>query len=285
MAKKTVRPNPRTASIKEQDPKLWNMKCYFKSLDWRELWEKWYLTLAPNGLYQYVTVRQFVLGLEVATNDVQREFLIWYLGPIGKEAPKDQDYSFIDTPQDWIQKRETGGWISDKTKSAYGRFVTQKLNVLQRMEEVGQQALLHDVFRAEQAAAQIDKDFAAGLSLRNFSAAENTARTEKYFDLQERAQRWKAKAFHLWLNSMGINMEQLDGLTQLMAGVAMLSKVTAPESQEKSNMERIVESLTQSALLKAHRFKGELLAEMQGKLIEASATPIEEPKKGSKKVQ
>lgn len=254
------------------DRSLVDMRSFFESLDWVELWERWNLDLNDNGFLKYRSIREF--SQEIGLNELQKKFLAWYLGPVGEDTKTAKDnaakWAFVGAPQDWLTLRKTQGWNNDQNRERYAKLVAQKQGALEKMEEVGSQVILRRIYKVMHMAEAVEENFSAGILLPNFSASRNDERARLFCYLQRQFADLITTYHESWMASLGVNVHQMDALTQMLAA-ANVAKISG--SSKDSGVGDVIRALTEAALIKAHQFSIPLPDDMKAKLIEGAVQP------------
>jgi hypothetical protein len=257
------------------------MRVYFESQNWAELWEEFYLELNQNGFPKYQTLHQF--AKEKARNNLQYNFLMWYLGPDTVNVMGEKDggaWSFVDGPQHWLERRQNKGWVNKQSEEKYAALVASKIGALDKLEEVGSQVLFKNMQKALHMSDMIDEQFSPGIMLPNFNDRRNADRARLYLELQAKAHKLAIMNFEAYASSLGINVNQMDGLTQMLAG-ALIGKMTSTE-EKKDGVQSVLKSIVESAMMKSHTYGLPLPDDINKKLIEARPNgPLVPPKKAN----
>lgn len=262
-----------------KDRTLTDMRRFFQSLNWKELWTEWFTELDPSGSLRYRTVGQFARAK--SRNPVQKEFLQWYLGP--KKDPDEwkDKYPFVTGPQDWIEKRESGGWVSDeelkKIAKQYGKIGQ---DALEAMKQVGNTLILNCMLRFDWLGKKLDEGLRGGLFLPNLSFAENVARIKLFFGLAAKINDEQVKLFKEgYAKAYGINFDDMQGVQALLTAASMSSQ----HVDKKSLTDEFFEQIMRMSVQKHVKFDMPLPDQMQQKVIDVGTKESEVPDK--KKVQ
>lgn len=261
---------------KPKDTTLTSMKAYHYSVDWTEYWEEFYLTIEKDGRPKYKSVAKFASAK--ANNAKQREFLKWYLGKPGDNAQLDEEYKFA-KPQDWLYKRETGGWYTRANLDLASKEIRQKINALDALREAGNGVVLRMLARVDHLANKLDEVFQGELFVPGKTEAENYARTRTYFALHDDLMKMTEKALLMYAKSHGIDFEHLEGFSSLIAASASTQK---ENTQATNRLSQAMEQIVSMALIKSGKYGTPLPPSVKDKLIEASALPPIPEKKGNR---
>jgi len=248
------------------------MIAFHRAQDWTALWEDFYLSIDQSGRHRYRTIKQFAGA--IGKNEAQKKFLRWYLGPALPDEANiaDEKYPKV-TPLDWMDKRETGGWYTEKNLVEAGKEVRNKFDALASLKESGGLPLRF-MQRIEKLAQKLDQAFLGELFVPGRTEAENIARTEGYFRLLDRLLKMEGEAFHLYAKSLGIDFQNMEGFASLLAASA---SVQSANTQATSRLSQAMEQIVSMALTKSAKYGTKLPPEVNQKLIEVSAQS--EPKK------
>lgn len=266
-----------------KDRTLTDMRRFFHSLNWKELWTEWFTELSPSGSLKYRTVGQFARAK--TRNTAQKEFLQWYIGPKKDLDELKAKYPFIiDGPQDWVEKRETGGWIpEDEYKKIVKKYGEIGQNALQAMQKVGDTLILNCMLRWDWLGKKVDEGFRGGLFLPNLSFAENVARVKLLFGLASKVNQEQIHLFKEgYAKAYGVNFDDLDGVQALMTASAMVSQQAGKHVQ--SGVEKFVQMMSEMALYKSATYGNPLPPEVEQKAIDIGGEEIK-TESNKKKVQ
>jgi hypothetical protein len=184
---------------------------FYKSLDFVSLWEDFYLTLDENGVHRWKNVFQFANhhGRTVE----QRRFLMYFLGPDNYDQDLYDKYFFC-KPQDWLRKRETGGWYNDESIKQAAKIVRSQNDAFGVIQEAGREVTLPVLIKVSRLSEEIDKAFEHRPFL-DPSKPENIARAKQYFDLQDRAFDLYERYTDLLAKQHGINFQDFESFQQV----------------------------------------------------------------------
>jgi hypothetical protein len=185
--------------------------CFYKSLDFVSLWEAFYLTLDENGHHRWKNVFQFANhhGRTVE----QRRFLMYFLGPDEYDEALYEKYPFC-KPQDWVRKRETGGWYNDESIKQAAKIVRSQNDAFSVIQEAGREVTLPVLIKVSRLSEEIDKAFEHRPFL-DPSKPENIARAKQYFDLQDRAFDLYERYTDLLAKQHGVNFQDFGSFQQV----------------------------------------------------------------------
>lgn len=202
-----------TISAKRQDSVLRSMPVFHRMTDWAELWDEWYSAVNRDGGPKYKYLSKFI---EVKSrNDAQRDFMRWFLGP--RKEEEESPYKWCSMgPQDWVEKRRTGGWFTDASMGAVSKEIRRRLTALEALREAGNGITLHSLVRAEQLAKEVDRSFNGTMFLEGAKFENNVRRAHAYLELHRQILNMKAQAQDLYAKSHGVNFDDMSGLTVLL---------------------------------------------------------------------
>ncbi len=202
-------------SPKRQDSVLRNMPMFHRMTNWAELWDEWYLAVDRNGGPKYKYLSVFIEAK--AKNEAQHDFMAWFLGPKPKDDEEESPYKWCSMgPQNWVEKRKTGGWFTDSSISTMGKEIRRRMTALEALREAGNGITLHSLVRAEQLAQELDRSFHGKIFLDGDSFDKNVKRARTYLELHSQILSMKEKAQDLYAKSHGVNFEDMSGLTVLV---------------------------------------------------------------------
>jgi hypothetical protein len=247
---------------------LTDMHRFYRNTDWSNLWEDWYLSVNPQGQFKYKTLRTFIK--KVAVSQEQKRFMSWYLGPKQNPDMEQVNYPYVpDGPVDWVEKRNSGGWFSDKNLVVLGKEITRRVNALDAMRTAGNTFTLHSLARAEQLAQRLDEEFRGSFFLPGLSLSQNSVRAELYVSLHTKLLDYKAKAQDLYAKSHGINFEDMSGLVQLMTASAMATtQAQLADGKQPTKQEAAITKFVEMTLAKASRYQLPLPTDIEAKVEE-----------------
>jgi hypothetical protein len=263
-----------------QDKTLTSIPIFFRSVDWAEWWEEFFNAVAQDGSYKYATIKTFVF--EKGRNKRQKDFLRWYLGPEVQEEEVPTGYERY-KPQDWVAKRESGGWFTDENLKALTHGIRVRMNSLEALRECGNKLTLNSVARMEQLARQLDKSFAGRFFLPNLAWGENVQRANAYLQLHKQILSLIDHAQSMYARSHGIDFGNLDGFASLLTA-SMLHSQTSTDLKIKDRPAKVLETLTQMTLGKAATYGLALPKEMGEVIIDTEVDDQDHPKHKIKKV-
>lgn len=191
--------------------RLTPIEYFYKSTDWVSLWEDFYLTLDTNGLYFWKNI--YWLAQKHGKTPEERKFLCYYLGPPCYDDALNDRYSFCQ-PQDWQNKRETGGWYNDESIKQAAKLVKAEMDSFGTIREAGTQVTLPILVKISRLSEQIDAAFEYKPFL-DPSKPENLVRAQRYFDFQERAADLHERYTTLFAKQNGINFEDFGSYQQV----------------------------------------------------------------------
>jgi hypothetical protein len=262
--------------LKYNKASLTDMKTFFNNTDWMVWWEDFYLSIGFGAESLYRTVRQF--AKRKAKSQEQFEFLLWVCGP-GPQDPQNptaqekklQERWPFAKPMNWYQKRETGGWFSPEAILESGKTVKAKLHALESLKEAGDLSTLPFLFRLEALAQQLDKEFQGRLFLPRLSTAENESRARLYLSLLERIMQMKATADNMYARSLGVNLDDMDGLTRLLT-ISLGARAIEEQSPENKRLGTALTAINSMMLQKAAKH-GTPLPAGTGEVLDITLAP------------
>lgn len=253
---------------------LSDMHRYYRSVNWADLWEDWYLSLDEGGDYKYKTIYQF--AKHHGESQAQRSFLLWYLGPpVDKEEQNEFGrYTFIDGPVDWMKKRQDGGWFTGENVKKLSKELKRRFNVLDKMSAIGDTIGVEFLERAQAIASQLDNEFKGSL-------LKYPGRTKLYLQLQDDVLAYYAKAQKLYCESLGVNLEDMSGLVHLMTAAAQQATTRANTNgiQAPSREQAALRSFVEMTMTKAARYQLPMPADAEATIIDAIEEVDEAPRK------
>lgn len=253
--RKPARPVPMEIPRGVNTRPLKDMKLFHGRVDWRKWWEDFYLRINESGLPLYKSVRHF--AHRRAKSPEQKEFLIWVLGP-----QKDLDSNIAKwpfaKPMDWDTKRDSGGWFGKESIKGLASTIRAKRDALESLREAGELTTLPMLVRLEQLAQQVDKAFSGSIFVEGLSISANYARANHYLGLLNKIINMKAKADDMYARAHGVNFDDMDGLSRLLAA-SMQSRIQeSGKTPEQTRYESTMTALNEMMLKKAAKFDFEL---------------------------
>lgn len=252
-----------------------NMFNFFSSIDWVAYWEEWLTKVRPDGKPYYRSPLQFAVAK--GKNQPEKDFIVWFLGAKGDEDHNHR-YPFT-TPQDWLKKRETGGWYTDDQLKQVSREFAAKENALEALREAGNKYILRFFPRLERLAQKLDEAFLGELVLPNNSWAENLARIRQYFGFYQDLLGMSERAQEMYAKAHGVSLENMESFAQLLTISATLHQQTGDQSQRRLN--HAMQEIAAMALMKSHKYGTPIPDDVKDKLIEASFTKEEDKGKAN----
>lgn len=284
-----VLPNARAAKRVEEpgkdgyrkiaDPKdriLSDMRMYYNHTDWGEMWEDFYLSVTSTedgNKYRYRSIHAF--AREKAQSAIQYEFLIWYLG---KNNPDDTDcqakcvkYSYVKGgPVDWADKRNNGGWFTNKSLRAISNDIARRMTALDALRELGNTYSLIFCARAAQLATKIDEAFRGSMFVPGNTFRENETRARSYLKLQQECLDYYMKSQRCYAEAHGVNFEDMAGIVQLMQATAIQQAAKqAGTERAVTTAERATTAVVEMIMTKAAEYKIPLPEAAEAKILEA----------------
>lgn len=249
------------------------MGAFHKSVNWLIWYEEWHSEIDSSGFYRYKKIYDFARAK--AKSKEQLEFLMWYLGP--NVATDNSKYPFVDGPMDWKEKRESGGWYTDKALKEASKQIAAKMDSLEAVREGGNGAILWSLTRTQRLAQKLDEAFQGKFLVDGLDFAKTVERARAYLILHKQILSMQAQAFDLWAKANGINYESPQGLGELIAASAIAAHRQG-EVKEKTRVELAMEKLWEMSINKAAKYDLELPKEAVEAISEATVEP---PKKKS----
>lgn len=223
-----------------------DMKRFYRSVDWLAWWEDFYLGLTSAGTPKYRGVREFAKSK--AENDVQKDFIEYYIGPTVpiEEVPK--DWKFVE-PQDWLQKRKTGGWYAPKTLQAISQQITKANQSLEAMQEIGHKFTVKMLARYASLMDQLDAEMGGHFFSPDLNMQDNRRRAGMYVRLHREILTLMEKAQDLYAKNHGVNY-MMDGISQLMLGAKMNDALAGGDPQQ-NRIKGVVNKIIDMTLTKS----------------------------------
>lgn len=243
-----------------------DMRAYHRVIDWAEWWEEFYLAVKENGTPKYKSYRSFAKAK--ATNDLQRDFIEYIIGPPGifeSVPPSWETYK----PMDWDEKRESGGWYSDKSLQKLTSEVQKHATALEALAEIGHKFTLRSLMRFERLAQQLDAEFKGRFFVDGLSYGENLQRADKYLQLHKEILRLQSDAQDMYARAHGVNYS-IDGFQTLLMGMRM----TSGDNPEQNRVGKVVNKIIEMTLTKSTTHDVPLPESMTNAIV-----AIDQPKK------
>jgi hypothetical protein len=250
-------------------------RTYYRSINWAQWWDE-FIGIKASGRYNWRRTFSFILSK--TKKEKEREFLFWYLGPPVPEG-ETSPYPWVE-PQNWIEKRRTGGWFTNTNLRMYSVEIRRRMNALEALREAGNGITLHSLVRAEQLAQELDRSFKGQMFIDSLGFTENVRRTEAYIGLHQQLLALKGQAQELYAKSHGVDFNDMAGLVQLISSAAINGTGENANSREKAALNAVVEM----ALTKAQKYSMDLPAGAVEVMGEAVVT-VDENDKKRRKVQ
>jgi hypothetical protein len=224
-----------------------DMRRFHATLDFSELWQDFYLSLRPSGTPRYKSIRGFV-NSKAGWGEKQKDFMYWLLGP---EEPVDtamsQQYKWC-SPQDWEEKRSTGGWYSEQSLRDYGKSVRDKIDALESLRAAGNNVTINSLVRVEYMMQQLDKEFGGRFLVETLSAKANAERASLYVRLQKQLLGMLDQAQDIYAKSHGINFHDMSGFESLLTAQMLTRRVEAKEDNGRKVMEKLIDMTLEKSL-------------------------------------
>lgn len=222
-------------------PTTEDIRQFHKSLDFAALWQEFYLALKPNGSLLWQTVRSFITKYP-GWSAVQRDFMYWLLGP---ETPIDDDmvrvYGSWYEPQNWDEKRRTGGWYSEEAIRDYSKSIRDKIDALDSLRAVGNGVTVNALVRVERLMQQLDKEFGGRFFIESLTPKANAERATLYVRLQKQLLDMLDQAQEIYAKSHGISFNDMSGFEKLLAAQLMTRNVEVKQDNGRKVMEKLIE--------------------------------------------
>jgi hypothetical protein len=221
-------------------------RAFHGSLDFAELWDDFYLSVKPNGYPKYGSIRNFV-GRQL-WSDPHKDFMYWLLGPAEpRDAAMETKYPWA-LPQDWEEKRRTGGWYSEDSLKEFGKNIRGKIDALESLRAAGNGVTVNSLLRIERLMQQLDKDFQGRFFVDGLDLKENAARATLYIKLQERLLVMLDKAQDIYAKSHGINFHDMSGFEQLLAAQLLTKHAETSQSKGRQVMEQFIDMTLEKSM-------------------------------------
>jgi len=261
-----------------KDKTLDDMRAFHNSISWTEWWEDFFLGIDDRGHFKYCHIGAF--STYKARNDAQRRYLQWYLGPDTDEPNPLYPWA---RPQNWIAKRISGGWYSDKSVKAFAQSIQARVLSLEAIRESGDKLILTSWTRIKMLDDQIDASFNGRLMLDNLSDEDNERRTKLYLELKSKVLSLQERYFNLYTKANGINFDD-QGLGDILASAVIKAKQIG-EVAERSRTSIVVEKLIDNVLDKSHRFGVALPDDVTRTIIDVTSEEVPQLPSPKKPVQ
>lgn len=248
---------------------LSDMHKFWLSVNWLEWWEEFYLTITPEGSHKYRNIWQFVA--DKAKNQTQREFLWWYLGAEDSTDPRNDKYPFT-KPDDWEYKRKTRGWCSDRAIEPMVKNIRSKIGALEATKAAGDSYTLKAWARLERYEQRIYEEYIEPLFTADITETVRRARHKFFLSILEDVDRLRRAFVDSYAKSNGINYQDMQGFTHILAASAMMSQ-TMGMSEGANRVHTTLTQLNEMILLKAKKFNQPLPQDMEDKIVEVAALP------------
>jgi hypothetical protein len=217
------------------------MRQFHKSLDFSELWQEFYLALKPSGTVKYRSMYNFV-NQRPHWTAVQKDFMHWLLGP---EEPVDEvmvtKYGSWYEPQNWDQKRATGGWYSEAALREYGKSVRDKIDALDSLRAAGNNVTVNSLLRVEKLMQQLDTEFGGRFFVDTLSAKANAERAVLYVRLHKQLLDMMDHAQDIYAKSHGISFNDMSGFERLLAAQLMTRNADVKVDNGRKVLEKLID--------------------------------------------
>lgn len=255
-AKRTKVAEPEMAvSRVRQTSILRDMRVFYRTTNWAEWWDTWYAATNKDGGPKYKNLRDLVKV--IASNDAQRVFTAWFLGPQQDDGEASPYKWCSPGPQDWSKRRREGGWFTDASIKGLGREICRRMTALEALREAGNGVTLNSLVRAEQLAQELDRSFNGRMFLTDLTFDQNMRRAREYVALHKEILSMKAQAQDLYAKSHGVNFEDMSGLTVLLQAASQSGgNIDAGNNRNQAALSAVVEM----ALAKSKMYDLELPA-------------------------
>lgn len=264
--------------------RLVDMRLYYRTVDWAQMWEDWYLGVNSDGTPRYDTLRSFIK--DKSESKQQTKFLYWYLGPDDVDAVEDaKQYKGVgcEGPIDYVHKRRTGGWFCDKNMKALASDISRRMNALDALKEAGNRVTLHSLLRAGQLQLQLDDAFKGQFFLPGLSMKANEDRARTYIDLHEKLLNMMGTAQDLYAKSHGINFADMAGLSRLMEAAALsAAQQDAITGKTQTREQKALTALVEMTITKHQRYGMVLPPDAETAIVETVAVLDEKSTKPKK---
>lgn len=221
-------------------------RAFYGSLDFAVLWDDFYLSVKANGYPKYGSIRNFV-GRQL-WNDPHKDFMYWLLGPAEpRDIAYETKYPWA-LPQDWEEKRRTGGWYTEESLRAFGKGIRDKIDALESLRAAGNGVTVNSLLRIERLMQQLDRDFQGRFFVDELDLKGNADRATLYIRLQERLLNMLDKAQDIYAKSHGINFHDMSGFEQLLAANLLTKHADANQSKGRQVMEQFIDMTLEKSM-------------------------------------
>jgi hypothetical protein len=227
----------RKKSTPAKDKTVDDMRRFHAALDFSALWQDFYLSVKPNGMPKYKHSQAFVV-MQGWTYQ-QEQFMTWLLGAEDNEKMTREFPEF--SPQNWDEKRDLGGWYSEKALKEYGKSVRDKIDALESLRAAGNHVIVNSLCRVERLMQQLDKDMGGKLFLHDLSAKANAERAQLYVNLHAKLIAMLKEANDIYAKSHGINYNDMSGFERLLAAQMLTQKTEKTEDKGRLVLEKILD--------------------------------------------
>lgn len=249
--------------------------------NWAEHWHEFDTAIRANGQYKYRTASEF--ALHVTPSELFQRFTMWLIGPYIKpddqtDEQKEWTERFGD-PQNWVNKRATGGWYAPDNVRAMAVSIAQRYDALGAMREVGNKVIAQSLIRAGELANQLDKEYHGRFFSDDLKEGQNYQRAQFYLDMHKQILELQNKAMRMYALSHGINFDDAAALTSLLAGAIQQhqSGVVLPTPQVNA-MDNLAQKLGRIAMSKVAAYNLPTPQNMTEEIVDITAEPANKKK-------
>lgn len=221
--------------FKETKPS--DMRRFRASLDFSALWQDFYYAVKANGMRKYKHSQAFVV-MQGWTYE-QEQFMTWLLGGEDNDAMT-QKYPNC-APQNWDEKRDSGGWYSEKALKEYGKSVRDKIDALESLRAAGNHVIINSLVRVERLMQQLDNDMGGKLFLPELGAKANAERATLYVNLHAKLINMLNQANDIYAKSHGINYNDMSGFESLIAAQLLTRAPEKTQDKGRQVLEKILD--------------------------------------------
>lgn len=257
---------------------LTDMRLFYRNTDWAALWEEFYTAVTITGARKY-SLRRFIN--KMGESDEQIDFLWWYFGaPLLDDDPDKDKYPFVvGGPQDWLRKRENGGWFTPKNIAEFRSDITRQVNALDAVASMGNRATIGFVHRGHKMAVQLDEEFRGQFFRPDYDAAQNATRAHLYMSLHERILTYQERAQSLYAKCHGIDFADMSGIVTLMSAVGMRGAQAEIDGKAQGKDATMITEIVKMAMHKAAQYKMDVPVDVEAKVMEVNDAPEAKPTK------
>ena len=273
---KRKRAKAQPAPASQPSTALTDMRKFFRTTNWADVWEDWFLAVDTSGRRKYNSIRS--LAKAHCKSPRQRAFMEYYCGP-SKDSDPDakRRYAYIAEPQDWVEKRRAGAWYAAETIDEHKKSIQARMNALDALRESGNKVTLNSLVRAEKLAQKLDEEFGGTFFAPGLTLEQNADRAKQYLQLHSQILALQSKAQTMYALAHGINFNDMGGFANLLTGAAMAQQLSEQgANKKKSKTDVVLEEVIKMTLNKAAKFNLPLPEDQSALIVETSAIKDEE---------